>query len=724
VKSGFLNKMDKWLTRSLSYPGINKDSLAQEKLYWIASVAVTTMILCLTIVYHIVFPQLRIIIYYGLFLTAIYIQGVILPLIIHSVGVRWQFINSVLVEVATLICILKLGGIPNSGGLIFVGLAIVFFTLNFREKSHSLWIFVIYVITIIIAGILHPYLTVPAEMTPAVNISLFVINLLWISGFAGVFIMNFISQRVKLEQFESFRLRELDEARTKLYTNMTHEFRTPLTIILGMADLIAEKPEKWLDEGLKKIENNSKILLHLVNQMLDLSRLEKGAMPVNMIQGDIVLYIRYLIELFNSVAESKQISLKYTPDPGHLIIDYDPDKMMEIVSNIISNALKYTQEGGHVEVRTELAGKSDQNYRIIISDNGPGIPEDKVPYIFDRFFRIENPAIPSVRGSGLGLALTQELIKLLNGSIAVESVLGIGTEFIVSLPVTCNAPFCDDSKPFEIKSVSTFLTHHEKLTPSPESREAIRPNKPLLLIVEDSRDVIQYLYHMLEPNYNVLTALNGLEGVKKAVDFIPDIILSDIMMPEMDGIELLNSIKNDARTSHIPVVILTAKADVLSRIEGLKKGADAYIAKPFNKEELQLQLKKLIEHRKKMQERYAAMGHFIDHTDEGFELEDAFMQKIHTIMTEKLNDEKFNIQILCHELAMSRTQVYRKFKSLTNKTISDYLRSLRLRKAREILSTSKYNVTEAAYMTGFKNLSHFSKVFTREFGIKPSDFNK
>jgi signal transduction histidine kinase/DNA-binding response OmpR family regulator len=715
--------MDKWLTRALSYPGINKDSLAQEKLYWIASVAVTTMILCLTVVYHIVFPQLRIIIYYGLFLTAIYIQGVVLPLIIHSVGVRWQFINSVLVEVATLICILKLGGIPNSGGLIFVGLAIVFFTLNFREKSHSVWIFIIYIITIIIAGILHPYLTVPAEMTPAVNISLFVINLLWISGFAGVFIMNFISQRVKLEQLESYRLRELDEARTKLYTNMTHEFRTPLTIILGMADLIAEKPEKWLGEGLKKIENNSKILLHLVNQMLDLSKLEKGVMPVNMIQGDIVLYIRYLIELFNSVAESKQISLKYLPHPGHLIIDYDPDKILEIVSNIISNALKYTQTGGHVEVRTDLAGKTDQNFRIIISDNGPGIPEDKVPYIFDRFFRIENPAIPSVRGSGLGLALTQELVKLLNGSIGVESAPGVGTEFIVSLPVSNNAPFIDDTKPFEIKSVSTFLTHHEQLTPPPQSGEAIRPNKPLLLIVEDSRDVIQYLYQLLEPDFNVLTALNGREGVNKAVEFIPDIILSDIMMPEMDGIELLNSIKNDVRTSHIPVVILTAKADVVSRIEGLKKGADAYIAKPFNKEELQLQLKKLIELRKKMQERYA-IGHFIDHTDEEYELEDSFMQKIHSIMTEKLNDEKFNIQMLCHDLAMSRTQVYRKFKSLTNKTVSDYLRSLRLHKAKEILLTSKYNVTEAAYMTGFKNLSHFSKVFTREFGIKPSDFNK
>ncbi len=577
-------------------------------------------------------------------------------------------------------------------------------------------------VTVILAGVLHPYLTVPPEMTPAVNISLFVINLLWISGFAMVFILNFIAQRVKLEQFEANRLKDLDEAKTKLYTNMTHEFRTPLTIILGMANLIREKPERWVDEGVRKIENNSNILLHLINQMLDLSKLEKGVMHPIMIQGDIVSYIRYLVELFTSVAECKRISVRYIPDRNQFLMDYDEDKIMEIISNLVSNAIKYTQTGGKVEIRTELTDDADREFKISVMDNGPGIPADKLPFIFDRFYRVANPSGPDIGGSGLGLALTQELVKLLDGSIVAESIAGKGTVFIVILPVTNKAPVGDDLKP-EIKSISTFFAGHEQVIPDPGLPEIKQKNKPLLLIVEDSPDVTLYLYHILGSDYNVLTALNGEAGLNKAIEFVPDIILSDIMMPRMDGIELLDRVKNDVRTSHIPVVILTAKADVISRIEGLKKGADAYIAKPFNKEELQLQLRKLVELRKKLQERYA-INHFFDRADGEYELEDSFMQKINSIIEERLNDEKFNIRMLCSDLAMSRTQVYRKFKSLTNKTISEYLRSLRLHKAREILMSSKFNVTEAAYMTGFKNLSHFSKVFTNEFGMKPSDCHK
>ncbi len=720
MEFNFLKKADNWLEKALTYPGNDKDSLAQQKLYWISSLAVSLMILCLTIVYHIVFPQLRIIIYYGIFLTVIYSQGVIVPLIRRrNFPVWWMFINSALVTLGTFICILTLGGIPYSGGLIFVGLAIVFFTLNFKKKTHSLWLFIIYMITIILAGVLNPFLEVPPEMTPVVNISLFVINLLWISAFAMTFILSFITQRIKLEQMETNRIREMNNAKTRLYTNITHEFRTPLTIILGMADLIREQPEKWTEEGLKKIENNSRILLHLVNQMLDLSRLEAGVLPMNLIQCDIMPYLKYLIELFNSVAERKNITLTFTPLPEKFVMDYDPDKIMEIVTNLISNALKYTPERGLVQIRATASEDQDKRFNICVSDNGPGIPADKLPHIFDRFFRIETLTNISSPGSGLGLALTQELTKLIEGTVVVKSTVGEGTEFTISLPVTNKAP-ADDVEPGRPSLIHTTPVIYEQTEQTAEKNDK---NKPFLLIVEDSADVTLYLYHILGPEYNVLTALNGEAGLNKAIEFVPDIILSDIMMPLMDGIELLDRVKNDVRTSHIPVVILTAKADVVSRIEGLKKGADAYISKPFNKEELQLQLRKLIELRKKLQERYAT-NHFFDQADGEYELEDSFMQKINSIMKERLNDEKFNTQMLCHDLAMSRTQVYRKFKSLTNKTISDYLRSLRLQKAKELLMTKKFNVSESAYRTGFKNLSHFSKVFKSEFGLNPRDIFK
>ncbi len=717
------HKVDQWITKILSRPGIDEGALAQRKIYWIASVAVTSMVLCLTIAYHIIFPQLRILIYYGLFLTAVFLQGVIYPLIFHHTGVWRLFIDQSLVAIATFICILKVGGIPYSGGLIFVGLALVFFSLNFRKKRHSISIFIIYIITVILAGVLNPYLTVPPEMTPSVNISLFVINLLWISGFAVVFVMNFISQSVKLEQLETNRLKELDEAKTKLYTNITHEFRTPLTIITGMTDLMRKDPGKWLEEGSEKIDRNAGLLLNLVNQMLDLTKIEAGAMPIKMIRADINMYIRYIVELFRSVAATARIALNYTFAEQQLVIDYDPYKLMQIITNLLSNALKFTQPGGRVEVCSSLTG--DGRFEIRVSDDGPGIPEDYLPQIFDRFSRGETNYTYTTPGSGLGLSLTKELVKLLNGTITVESVFGEGTEFIITLAVTYNAPLHEGSGPQDFdNNILRYIFH-------PGSREAevkaIRHSydeKPLLLVVEDNDDVAQYLMTLLAKDYDVIIAVNGEDGVTKSIEYMPDIIISDIMMPVMDGIEMLKSVKNDFRTSHIPVVILTARADIGSRLEGLERGADAYIAKPFLKEELLVQIRSLIQLRKKLQERYASATHLHLTEDIDFHIEDAFMQRIHNISMVNLSDESFHIDRLCREMAMSRTQLYRKFRSLTDKTIAEYFRSLRLHKAKELLTNSELSVSEAAYKTGFKNVSHFSRVFTQEFGINPREIRK
>jgi YesN/AraC family two-component response regulator len=248
--------------------------------------------------------------------------------------------------------------------------------------------------------------------------------------------------------------------------------------------------------------------------------------------------------------------------------------------------------------------------------------------------------------------------------------------------------------------------------------------KHLLLIVEDNDDVVSYLESLFAGEYDVIVASNGEEGVSKALENVPDIILSDIMMPVMDGIEMLDIVKNDLRTSHIPVVILTAKADVASRLDGLARGADAYIAKPFEMNELQVQLRSLIEQRKKLQERYATVGHPILSDERDFHFEDAFMKRTMALMMANLCNENYDIQKLCHEMTMSRTQLYRKFRSLTNKSPNDYFRSLRLHKAKDLLAETKITVAEAAYKSGFKNVSHFSRVFTEEFGIKPREIHK
>jgi len=716
--SSFFHKADLWVSKILSYPGVDGNALIQKKIYWISSVAVTSMIFCLTVVYHLIFPQLRILIYYGFFLTAVYLQGVIFPLILDRTRVWWMFINETLVALATFISILLLGGIPYSGGLIFIGLALVFFSLNYQEKWHSVMIYSIYVVTVVLAGVLNPYLTVPPEMTPTVNISLFVINILWISGFAMVFVMNFISQRVKLEQLETTRLKELDEAKTQLYTNITHEFRTPLTIIRGMTDLIRNDPDKWLDEGTEKIDRNSGILLNLVNQMLDLAKLEAGGMKVRRIRSDIDLYLRYIVDLFQSVAVCRKISLNFTPSGRHPVIDYDPDKLMDIVSNLISNALKFTQPGGRTEVSTVMT--EGGNFEIRVSDNGPGIMEENLPYIFDRFYRIDTGGTNIISGSGLGLALTKELAKLLNGTVTVESIYGEGTEFTVTLPVTVEAPLQEGTGVNDLQGKLTDYIYHQPLNELPDEAQLnSRNEKPVLLLVDDNDDVVQYITILLRKEYDILVASNGRQGLERAVEHVPDIILSDIMMPVMDGIEMLKKVKSDFRTSHIPVVMLTAKADIASRLEGIGHGADAYLAKPFNREELKIQLSALIIQRKRLQDRYSVIGHDGFTDDKDFHIEDTFMKKIMGIMSANIGDETFDIHRLCYEMVMSRTQLYRKFRSLTDRTITEYLRSLRLHRAKELLAGSGITVAEAAYKTGFRSASHFSRVFTREFGVNP-----
>ena len=719
MTSIILHKADKWVEKILAYPGINKDDLIQKKGYWLASVACLLVIVALVIGFWIYHPEFKILLSYGLFQIFMYLVFLIANIVIPGNLRKMMFYNQALVIIVTFLFVLKLGGIMHSGGLIFIGFFVVLFTLDIQGRKNVKWLFGVYILTLIMAALLQPYLTLAPEMTPKANLALFVFNLAWVSTFAFLFVLNFISQRVEIEKKESIRLKEWYETKTKLYTNITHEFRTPLTVIRGMADLIRSNPKKWQHEGTRKIENNSDVLLNLVNQMLDLSKLEAGAMPVTKVQGEITLYIRHLIELFQSLANEKNITLQYIPDRDDLLMDYDPDKLMQIISNLVSNALKYTSPGGKVELISMIS--REKRFLVKVSDNGIGIPEGHLPHIFDRFYKVEDDHKNTTRGpgSGLGLAITQELVKLLDGTIHTESVYGKGTIFTVSLPVTNNAPLTGQAELSEIEgSISAFLPlHNEKSTTLEETGQN---DKPLLLIVEDSIDVILYLKALLKPDYRIQVAVNGKEGWKKALDLGPDIILSDIMMPEMDGIELLDKVKNDIRTSHIPLIILTAKADIASRLTGLERGADAYIAKPFNKEELIIQLNRLIKLRKKLQERYAIIGHLKGPQDTNYKIEDSFIQQIREYMLANLGDNMFDIKKLCHEVAMSRTQLYHKFKSLTNKTIFEYLQSLRLLRAKELLMDSDIPVSNAAYQAGFKNLSHFSRAFTKEFGVNPS----
>lgn len=720
-----IKKTDSWINKILSYPNIDEKTLTLRKSYWIASVACFAVIAMLTGTVWYLFPHLKILLSYGFVLIILYAEFILAGILIRR-NLYWlMFFNQVASLIITFIYILLLGGILHSGGLVFIGLFTVLFSLDFKNNKLSIILFIIYFLTVIAAGVLNPYLTKQPEIPQGLNIALFVINLSWISFFALLFILNIISQRVGFEKKEATRLKELDEVKSKLYSNITHEFRTPLTIILGMADLIKENPKEWLIEGINKIENSSKLLLHHVNQMLDLSKLEANAMPINLIQADIIQYLKYLVGLFHSMAACKNIQLSFYSEVKNLFLDFDSDKLLKALSNLISNAIKYTQEGGFIKMAAIIDKDHATELIILVKDNGPGIPEDKLPFIFDRFYRVENAENQSIEGTGLGLAVTKHLVKLLNGKIQVRSSVGEGTEFILKLPITNNA------KKIAIETntdVDLKILNHIKLPAknyiSANKGEAINVDKPLLLVVEDSIDVINYIQALLFKDYNIQTANDGKEGMKKAFELIPDIIISDVMMPEMDGISLLEKLKGDHRTSHIPIILLTAKADVASRLTGLKKGADAYLSKPFNKDELIIELKKLLELRRIMQERYSEINYSLVEKNNHLHLEDEFIKKIKLEMEANLSYGSLNIEALCHVVAMSRAQLYRKFKSLTNKTLGEYFRTYRLSKAHELLQNNKHNVSEAAYQTGFKNLSHFSRVFTDEFGVNPSDLQK
>jgi YesN/AraC family two-component response regulator len=312
------------------------------------------------------------------------------------------------------------------------------------------------------------------------------------------------------------------------------------------------------------------------------------------------------------------------------------------------------------------------------------------------------------------------MVKLLQGDTDVESEVGKGSAFIVMLPVTRNHPLTAIEpleRPEYIPADHSAAVFNNNLA---DQAMLHQDGKPLLLIVEDNVDVCQYLATLLHSEYTIIYASNGKTGCGLATEHIPDIIVSDIMMPEMDGIEMLDKLKNDVRTSHIPVVMLTAKADIDSRLQGLERGADAYLAKPFNKNELMVQLRSLIALRKKLHERYASMLEPALPKEHDLRHEDAFMLKIREVMLRNLHDESLDVSMLCAEVGMSRTQLYRKFKSLSDKSIHEYLRMLRLFKAKEMLIHSDLTVSEVAYHTGFKNISHFSKVFTSEFNINPS----
>jgi len=532
-------------------------------------------------------------------------------------------------------------------------------------------------------------------------------------------------QQLKLElhqkELAAERLQEMDQFKSTFYTNITHEFRTPLTVIQGMSEeLRGNIPAK------KLIQSNTQKLLQLINQLLDLSKVESGSMPLNLVQSDIINYLNYLIESVHSYAFSKKINLSFYAELEELKMDFDEEKMQSILLNLISNAIKFTPEYGKIMiVGTKIAMEGQPFFKIKISDTGIGISPKMLPFIFDRYFQIKTLDKEGNQGSGIGLALVKELTEMLNGKIEVKSEKARGTTFTLIFPISNQAKMNKLVKPK--LSDGFFIDHNNGITKSKIDR--VNPvfekekDLPHLLVIEDNYDVIQYLNSILNKKYQIVFAKNGAAGIDKALLEIPDIIISDVMMPEKNGFEVCATLKQDERTSHIPIILLTAKATTKDKIEGLQYGADAYLEKPFNKEELFVRLEKLLELRKRLQEHYSNYS-FSSTATKSATKEDLFLQKINKIIKEHLNDELFNTPFLCKKIGMSQSQLYRKLKALTGYSIANYIRLCRLQKAHTLLETSDLKINEVAYQCGFSNPSWFTQAFTENFGYSPSELRK
>ena len=553
----------------------------------------------------------------------------------------------------------------------------------------------------------------------------------------STFIWFFYKQRLQQVRLsaKAQHLEELDDFKNRFFTNITHEFRTPLTVILGMT-------ERWMDDGARwtvaeakqkagLIKRNAESLLRLINQILDLAKLKDKSLQLNQIQGDILPYIRYITESLHSTANTRNLLLQMESTEAQIIMDYDPERFLSIVHNLLSNAMKFTPSGGKIELRTRIAGDRRTNPFLMleVEDNGIGIPAAALPKIFDQFYQVQSNEgadtrlqvhLPNTGGTGIGLSLTRELVKVMGGDISVESRTGQGAVFRIRLPIFNKAPFSDPL------SGGNAAGLHVSTKGGILKSSLFQPGlQDTILLIEDSPDVVEYLTACLGESYRLKFAYNGRAGIETALETIPDLIISDVMMPEKDGFEVCNTLKNDERSSHIPIILLTAKANIESRIAGLQRGADAYLAKPFHQEELLATVANLLETRRKLQERYRQSATSIPKDDIQNlkpEIEDAFLQKLHAVVEPRLGSSDLSVDEVGKKLGMSRSVLYAKLSALTGLSFNIYLRSLRLRKAQELLLHSSKNVSEIAYEVGFNDPRYFIRVFSEEFGKPPGEW--
>jgi signal transduction histidine kinase/DNA-binding response OmpR family regulator len=546
------------------------------------------------------------------------------------------------------------------------------------------------------------------------------------------------TQTVQLKE-QSEKLKEMDKVKSRFFANISHEFRTPLTLIMGPLEQMlhdggGDKQKKKLNLMLR----NSQRLLGLINQLLELSKFEGGKVKLQAALQDIIPFLRGIVASFESLAEQHELELVFHAGEEAILLYLDARKLEDVMINLLINAVKFTPPGGKITMAVKSVPVKNEKFpsgsmQISICDTGPGIPREQLAHIFDRFFQSPSTFEPQAKGSGIGLALVKELVQLHHGTIDVNSRAGKGTEFIVTLPM-------GDAhlSPEEIATPKARVDFKPAgpveigLQAPPEDVDDAamtgmdidnqRQGKEIILVVEDSGDMRDYIKGTLEPHYAVVEAADGQEGIEKAQEIIPDLIISDIMMPVRDGYELCGTLKKDIKTSHIPIILLTAKASEESTVQGLETGADDYVTKPFSTQILLARIKNLIDLRRQLQLTIDREMTFQPAKISVSPIDKEFMQELQKVIKTNLSEPDFNVEQLAKKLYMGRTTIYRKILAITGETPTDFIRSCRLKRGAELLKSNYGTVLEVALEVGFSNTSYFTKCFKNKFHQLPSTY--
>lgn len=534
----------------------------------------------------------------------------------------------------------------------------------------------------------------------------------------------------------SQKLEEATQEKLRFFTNISHEFRTPLTLIIGPLEAILKNKSCNREERktIERMNRNANRLLRMINQLMDLRKIENSKMSLQVANYDLMEFLCEIKDSFTDLAYAKNINFMLFPLKNNIELWFDYDKMDKVFFNLLSNAFKFTDENGTISVSVnEVLHNFDDNkldaIEIEVRDSGKGMKEEFISKIFDHFYQIEQGT--NYLGTGIGLTLTKSFIELHKGDINVKSEKDKGTSFYIYLRKG-KAHFQDGDFATMIQvpkkmSYSDYVEYDaiNKNTPGKEEQTLTKfDKKPLVLVVEDNADVRAYITESISDMYTVFEVNNGVEALKSIDKEEPDLVISDVMMPEMDGLELTKKIKNDLKTCHIPVILLTARVSTENKIEGLESGADSYIPKPFNSEHLKVRVRKLIEGRQKIKE-YYRVNFIIDIpiSEQISPLDKKFIQKINDAIEQHLSDNLFGVEELSDEIGMSRVHFYRKVKSLTDLTASEYLRNYKLKRAAVLLMQKEKSITEIAILTGFSSTSYFSKCFKDLYNMTPQHYS-